>query len=90
MGFGPSQLTKTTPQIIKNIRDSILYFLIGALAFANLFAPKLHITGEDYAMWIGFIMLAVKSISKFFGINEDEAVKNVMDSVSEVKTGQKP
>jgi len=90
MGFGPSQLTKTTPQIIKNIRDSILYFLIGALAFANLFAPKLHITGEDYAMWIGFIMLAVKSISKFFGINEDEAVQNVMDSVEEVKTGTKP
>ena len=90
MGFGPSQLTKTTPQIIKNIRDSILYFLIGALAFANLFAPKLHITGEDYAMWIGFIMLAVKSISKFFGINENEAVQNVMDSVEEVKTGTKP
>ncbi len=90
MGFGVNQLTKTTPQIIKNIRDSILYFLIGALAFANLFAPKLHITGEDYAMWIGFIMLAVKSISKFFGINEDEAVKNVMDSVEEVKTGTKP
>jgi len=85
MGFGLNQLQKTTPQIVKNIRYTLLYFFMGCLAFANLFASKLHMTGEDYAMWIGFVMLAIKSMSKFFGINEDEAVKNVMDAVQEVK-----
>ena len=85
MSFGISSLSKTTPQRVKDIRDTLLYFLMGCLAFANLFAGKLHLTGEDYAMWIGFIMLAIKTGAKLFGVNEDEAVKNVMDAVDEVK-----
>jgi len=90
MGFGLSQMRKTTPQRVKDIRDTLLYFFMGALAFANLFAPKLHLTGEDYAMWIGFIMLATKTLSKLFGVNDEEAVENVVDAVEEVKTGEKP
>jgi len=90
MGFGLSQMRKTTPQRVKDIRDTLLYFFMGALAFANLFAPKLHLTGEDYAMWIGFIMLATKTLSKLFGVNDEEAVENVVDAVQEVKTGEKP
>jgi len=74
-----------TPKVIKNIRDTLLSFLAGCLAFAPLFAPKLNITGEDYAMWIGFIMLAIGSIAKMFGVSEAEAVENVMKAVEEVK-----
>ena len=59
------------PQVIKNIRDTLIYFLMGCLAFAPLFAPRLHISGEDYAMWIGFIMLAIRAIAKLFGIPDD-------------------
>jgi hypothetical protein len=62
------------PQIIKNIRDTLLSFLAGCLTFAPLFAPKLHITGEDYAMWIGFIMLAIGSLAKMVGISDEEKV----------------
>jgi hypothetical protein len=35
-------------------------------------------------------MLAVKTLSKLFGVNDDEAVKNVVEAVEEVKTGEKP
>lgn len=85
MAFGFGQLKNTTPQRIKDIRDAIIYFFIGCLAFANLFAPKLNLTGEDYAMWIGFIMLVVKFVAKLFGVGEDEAVKNVVQAVKEAK-----
>ena len=87
MGFGVSQLKKTTPQIVKNVRDTLLYFLMGSLAFAPIFAPKLKMSGEDYAMWIGFSMLAIKSVAKFFGINDDEAVQNVVEAIKEVDKG---
>ena len=90
MSFGIPSLKKSTPQAVKNVRDTLLYFFMGCLAFANLFAPKLHLTGEDYAMWIGFIMLAVKTLSKLFGVNDDEADKNVVEAEEEVKTGEKP
>lgn len=59
------------PQVIKNIRDTFIYFLMGCLAFAPLFAPKLNMSGEDYAMWIGFAMLALRALAKLFGIPED-------------------
>lgn len=59
------------PKVVKNIRDTALYFLMGCLAFANLFAPRLHMSGEDYAMWIGFAMLAIRAIAKMFGIPEE-------------------
>lgn len=69
---------KPTPQLIKNVRDTLIGFLSGCLAFANLFASKLGMTGEDYAMWIGFIIIALKAGAKFFGVSEDEAVKNAV------------
>lgn len=59
------------PKVIKNIRDTALYFLMGCLAFAPLFAPRLGMSGEDYAMWIGFAMLAIRAIAKMFGIPEE-------------------
>ena len=69
------------PQVIKNISDTLIYFLMGCLAFAPLFAPKLHISGTDYAMWIGFIMLAIRALAKLFGIPDDvQAEKNVLSS----------
>jgi len=64
--------TSEIPKVIKNIRDTALYFLMGCLAFANLFAPRLHMSGEDYAMWIGFAMLAIRAIAKMFGIPDVE------------------
>jgi len=63
--------TNEIPQVIKNIRDTLIYFLMGCLAFAPLFAPRLHISGEDYAMWTGFIMLAIRAFAKLFGIPDD-------------------
>lgn len=59
------------PQVIKNIRDTLIYFLMGCLTFAPLLAPRLHLSGEDYAMWIGFIMLAIRAFAKLFGIPDD-------------------
>lgn len=59
------------PKVIKNIRDTALYFLMGCLAFAPLFAPRLGMSGEDYAMWIGFAMLAIRAVAKMFGIPEE-------------------
>lgn len=85
MKFGLNQRNNDTPQRIKNVRDTLIYFLIGCLAFANLFAPKLDITGEDYAMYIGFLMLVIRALAKLFGVSEDEAVKNVVDAVEQVK-----
>lgn len=83
MPFGFNQVRKTTPQIIKDIRDALLYFFIGCLAFANLFAPMLNITGEHYAMWIGFIMLVIKAGARLFGVTDDEAEKNVQKAINE-------
>jgi hypothetical protein len=59
------------PKVVKNIRDTLLSFLAGCLTFAPLFAPRLHMSGEDYAMWIGFIMLAIGTIAKGLGVKED-------------------
>ena len=83
MPFGFKQVNKTVPEKIKNIRDSLIYFFIGCLAFANLFAPRLHLSGEDYAMWIGFIMLVLKAGARLFGINDEEAEENVQKAIDE-------
>lgn len=85
MSFGVSSLKKTTPQIVKNIRDSIIYAIAGCLAFTSILAPKLGMDGTDFATWNGFIIFGVKVIAKFFGVNDEEAVQNVMDAVQEVK-----
>jgi hypothetical protein len=83
MEFGINQIGKTTPQNVKNIRDSLLYFFMGALAFANLFAPRLHLTGEDYAMWIGFAMLLIKTGAKLWGVGDDGIVTPKNDEVKQ-------
>ena len=83
--FGIPSLKKTTPQIVKNIRDSIIYAIAGCLAFAPILAPRFHVDGIDFAMWNGFIIFIVKVVAKFFGVSDEEAVKNVMDAVDEVK-----
>jgi hypothetical protein len=62
------------PQVVKNIRDTATYFLMGCLTFAPLFAPRLHMSGEDYAMWIGFIMLVIRAVAKMFGVPEEATI----------------
>lgn len=57
MPFGPKQIFKATPEKVKEIRNSLIYFIGGCSAFAMLFVPKLKITGEEYAMYIGFAIL---------------------------------
>ena len=87
MPFGVKQILKATPDRVKSIRNTLIYFFAGCLAFANLFVPKLKITGEDYAMWIGFIILSVNSFASFFGVSPDnmnspekQAVDTITDS----------
>lgn len=64
------------PKVVKNIRDTASYFLMGCLTFAPLFAPRLHISGEDYAMWIGFALLVIRAVAKMFGVQEEMTVSN--------------
>ena len=74
---------RVIPQIVKNIRDGVIYAAGGAVAFSQLLAPKFSIPVEDFCMWCGIIILGAKVFAKFFGISEEEAVKNVGKAVKE-------
>ena len=76
---------KTIPQVVKNIRDTIIYAAGGALAFGSYIAPKLDVSSDDFMSICGLTILGSKVVAKFFGVSEDEAVKNVVKAVEEVK-----
>jgi hypothetical protein len=76
---------KTIPQVVKNVRDTIIYAAGGALAFGTFLAPKMGVTPEDFMQICGLVILGSKVVAKFFGVSEEEAVKNVVKAVEEVK-----
>ena len=78
-------LWRAVPQIIKNVRDTIIYAAGGALAFGSFLAPRLGLTSDDFMQVMGLIILGSKVVARFFGVSEDEAVKNVVKAVEEVK-----
>ncbi len=76
-------LKKAIPEIVKNIRDGIMYLLAGVLPFSSLVAPKLGMSIEDFAGWCGFGIVAVKMFAKFFGVGETEAQENIVKAIKD-------
>lgn len=75
----------TTPKVIKHIRACIIYAVSGSLVFTDFLSGKFGVTPLAYAEWCGIIIFASKVLAKFFGVGEDEAVQNVVESIKEVK-----
>jgi len=71
MNVGISQFRKDTPKIVKRFRDAFIYTAAGSLPFASILAPKFSTSIEDYGTWVGFLILAAKGVSMFFGVNDE-------------------
>ena len=70
--FGVDQINNEPPKFIKRLRSAATMGLAGSLPFAATIAPKFGTDVETYGSWVGIGILAVRSISMLFGV-EDEA-----------------
>ena len=75
MSFNLSNLNKQTPEIVARIRRSLIRFLSGLLVFSGFLSGKLHITNEDFGMWIGIAILFVSFGASLFGIEDENETK---------------
>ncbi len=78
-------IRKSTPQVVKNIRDTLLYAISGSLVFTSFLAPFFNTTPLHFAEGLGFSMFGVKVIAKCFGVSEEETMQNAKDAKAEVK-----
>lgn len=72
MKIGWSVIFAETPKLVRRIRSSIVYTLVGSLPFSVFISGKLGISQVDYDTYVAIIILGVKGISSLFGVTDEE------------------
>jgi hypothetical protein len=80
---GFKQVWKKTPDVIKNVRATLIYTIAGSLHFTATLSETFGTTPLGYAEWCGIAILLVKAISMFFGISDEEEVQEAYKVIKE-------
>ena len=74
--FGPKQLWKDTPLIIKQIRLGILTFIGSGMMYMPTLARWTGIAEKDIIEIFGVVLLVMTAILHMFGVKPDEQIKS--------------
>lgn len=83
--FGINQVNKTTPAIVGRLRNGLVFFSGGVVAFLPTIAEALNTTTDKLSAWVGLSMLGLNAVAIMFGV-DIQGASVPASKVTEVET----